>query len=220
MKTSNKGMELIKRFEGCRLAAYKCPAGVWTIGYGHTASVYQGQVISQETAETLLRSDLLKYEQFVTNNVNLELNQGQFDALVSFTYNCGLGNLKSLIKNRNQQQIANALLLYNKAAGKVLAGLTRRRQEERSLFLSELALGKTGNPFAEPSYTLYRGRADQTPDHVRWMQFELNEIGYGLVVDGAFGKATDAALRDAQARFGLVVDGKCGSATREKLKAV
>lgn len=136
MKTSKRGIDLIKSFEGCRLTAYRCPAGVWTIGYGHTAGVVPGQVITQSKAIDFLASDLIEYETAVTKNVKLPLNQAQFDALVSFTYNCGAGNLAKLIKNRNYTQIADALLLYNKGGGKVLAGLARRRKAERELFLS------------------------------------------------------------------------------------
>ena len=135
MKINNEGLNLIKSFEGCRLTAYKCPAGVWTIGYGHTAGVKQGMVISQEQAENMLKSDLKQYEKQVTDNVKLELTENQFSALVSFTYNCGVGNLRTLVKNRTLAQIAEALLLYNKANGKVLAGLVRRREAERELFL-------------------------------------------------------------------------------------
>lgn len=139
MKTSKRGIDLIKSFEGCRLTAYRCPAGVWTIGYGHTAGVVPGQVITQSNAIDFLAADLIKYETAVTKNVKLPLNQAQFDALVSFTYNCGAGNFAKLIKNRNYAQIADALLLYNKGGGKVLAGLTRRRKAERELFLSGAA---------------------------------------------------------------------------------
>jgi GH24 family phage-related lysozyme (muramidase) len=139
MKINDAGIELIKSFEGCRLAAYKCPAGVWTIGYGHTAGVYEGMVISQAQADNMLKSDLKKYEKYVTDNVKLPLNENQFSALVSFTYNCGVGNLRTLIKNRNTNQIADAMILYNKASGKVLSGLVRRREAERKLFLKSVA---------------------------------------------------------------------------------
>lgn len=135
MKTSDKGITLIKSFEGCVLTAYKCPSGVWTIGYGHTAGVKQGQTITQAQAEEFLKADIVKYENYV-NNKGLSLNQNQFDALVSFTYNCGAGNLTTLVKNRTLKQIADALLLYNKSNGKVLAGLKKRRQAERALFLT------------------------------------------------------------------------------------
>ena len=136
MKINNAGLELIKSFEGCRLVAYKCPAGVWTIGYGHTAGVCEGQVISQAQADNMLKSDMKKYEKHVTDNVKLPLNENQFSALVSFCYNCGVRNLQTLVKNRNTQQIADAMILYNKASGKVLAGLVRRREAERKLFLT------------------------------------------------------------------------------------
>lgn len=136
MRTSSKGINLIKKFEGCRLKAYKCPAGVWTIGWGHTAGVKEGQNITQDEADRYLVEDLKVFEKYVTN-LKLPLNQNQFDALVSFTYNCGPGNLKTLVKNRSLQQIADALLLYNKSAGVTLNGLVRRRTEERELFLKQ-----------------------------------------------------------------------------------
>ena len=117
MRTSDRGIALIKSFEGCRLTAYLCPSGVWTIGYGHTAGVQKGQVITQAQADAFLASDLQKYEKYVTAT-GLVLNQNQFDALVSFTYNCGNGNLKKLIKGRTLPEIAEAMLLYNKSNGK------------------------------------------------------------------------------------------------------
>lgn len=137
MRTSDKGIALIKSFEGCRLTAYLCPAGVWTIGYGHTAGVKEGQTITQEQADDFLKTDLARYERYVINT-GLNLNQGQFDALVSFTYNCGPGNLKNLISERSLAEIAEAMLLYNKGNGEVLPGLVRRRKAERELFLSEV----------------------------------------------------------------------------------
>lgn len=139
MKITQEGIELIKSFEGCRLIAYKCPAGVWTIGYGHTDGVREGMVISNAQAELMLRIDLEKFEQYVKDNVHIPLNENQFSALVSFCYNCGVGNLRKLVKVRNAEQIAEALLLYTKANGKTLAGLVRRRKAERELFLKPSA---------------------------------------------------------------------------------
>lgn len=138
-KTGKKGIELIKSFEGCRLAAYKCPAGVLTIGYGHTSGVKSGQKITQAQAETLLKTDLAKYENAVNECVTAMLNQNQFDALVSFAYNCGAGALKSstLLKKLNAGDYSGAaaeFVKWNKASGKVLAGLTKRRTAERALF--------------------------------------------------------------------------------------
>lgn len=135
MKISQVGIDLIKSFEGCVLTAYLCPSNVWTIGYGHTTGVYQGQTITKEQAEQYLKEDIVKYENYV-NNTGLSLNQNQFDALVSFTYNCGNGNLKKLIANRSLSEIAEAILLYNKSRGTVLKGLVRRREAERKLFLT------------------------------------------------------------------------------------
>lgn len=137
MRINKKGVELIKSFEGCRLTAYLCPSKVWTIGYGHTSGVKKGMTITQEEADLFLMRDLDKYEKYVTAT-NLDLNENQFSALVSFTFNCGNGNLKKLIKNRTLPQIADALLLYNKSRGVTLSGLVRRRKAERDLFLTEV----------------------------------------------------------------------------------
>lgn len=137
--TSQNGINLIKKYEGCRLTAYKCPAGRWTIGYGHTGGVKQGMTITQAQADNYLKQDLKRFETSVNTLIKVELNQNQFDALVSFTYNCGPGNLQTLIKNRTLTQIADALLLYNKGGVKVLAGLTKRRNDERTLFLKGCA---------------------------------------------------------------------------------
>lgn len=141
MRISSKGINLIKSFEGCHLTAYKCPAGVWTIGYGHTVGIKEGQTITQAQADAYLVSDLEKYEKYVANT-KLDLNQNQFDALVSFTYNCGNGNLKTLVQNRTLSQIAAAMLLYNKSGGKVLNGLVRRRQAEHDLFVADMKIEK------------------------------------------------------------------------------
>ena len=135
MHISEKGLRLIKNFEGCRLTAYKCSAGIWTIGWGHTAGVKQGMTITQKQADDMLKTDLVVYENHV-KSLKREFNQNEFDALVSFCYNCGIGSLKTLCKNRTNAQIAEALLLYNKAGGRVLEGLNRRRKAERELFLS------------------------------------------------------------------------------------
>ena len=216
MKTSLTGIDLIKRFEGCRLSAYK-PVPTeqfYTIGYGHYgADVAPNMTITQATADALLVKDLEKFE-YQVNDTGLSLNQNQFDALVSFTYNCGGRNLLQLVKNRSMDQIADALLLYNKAGGKVLEGLNRRRREERELFLMETRAN--GNPYDEPVAAIKRG---QKGNGVRWLQYQLNEKGnYKLIVDGIMGPKTQAALMDFQNKNGLVIDGICGPATRFALK--
>ncbi len=142
MKTSQKGIDLITKFEGFRARAYKCPAGVWTIGYGHTKGVKAGQSVTLEGAQDLLRQDLKNFEDWVTKLVKVELTQGQFDALVSFCFNLGPGALDSstLLKLVNQQKFALAadqFKRYNKASGVELSGLTKRRQAERDLFVSK-----------------------------------------------------------------------------------
>lgn len=140
MKTSSNGIALIKKFEGCKLIAYQCPSGVWTIGYGHTKNVKQGDIITQQTADEMLVADLVTYETAVNKwNDTYKFTQNEFDSLVSFTYNCGSGNLKKLLDNgtRTKSVIADKLLLYNKSNGNVLTGLSNRRRLERELFLTE-----------------------------------------------------------------------------------
>ena len=138
MKTSQRGINLIKQFEGVRLTAYKCPAGVYTIGYGHTRGVTRGMKITEEEASAFLAADLRNSEKAVERYDSVyHWNQNEFDALVSFTFNCGATNLRALLRNgrRNRSQIAATLPLYRKAGGKVLKGLERRRAAEKALFL-------------------------------------------------------------------------------------
>ena len=137
MRTGEAGINLIKSFEGLRLKAYKPVATekYYTIGYGHYgADVKPDMVISNAHAEALLRLDLDKFERAV-NSYERNWNQNQFDALVSFTFNCGVANLKRLVTNRTNAQIAQAIVKYNKAGGKVLKGLVRRREAEQALFM-------------------------------------------------------------------------------------
>lgn len=148
MQTSNRGIELIKELEGCELKAYECVAGVLTIGYGHTGKdVTEGMTITQEKAEALLKNDLKKYEEAVEKYVKVEVNQNQFDALVSFTYNVGSGSLSksTLLKKLNAGDYTGAaeqFLVWNKATvngvKKELEGLTKRREKERKLFLKPI----------------------------------------------------------------------------------
>ena len=141
MKTGNKGIELIKHFEGCELEAYKCPAGVWTIGYGHIKGVHEGMTITEHQAEEMLKSELHEYEGYINDYVTVPLNQNQFDAMVSWVYNLGGGNLRasSLLKVLNAGEydgVPAQMMRWNKAGGKVLEGLTRRRQAEADLFVA------------------------------------------------------------------------------------
>lgn len=134
MKISQRGIDLIKEFEGCRLTAYKDAVGVWTIAYGHTKNVKQGMKITQEQAEELLKKDLVEYEAKVEKYNKYNWNQNQFDALVSFAYN--IGSIDQLTSNgrRAIKTISEKILEYNKAGGKTLEGLVRRRKAEKKLF--------------------------------------------------------------------------------------
>lgn len=147
MKTSAAGIALIKRHEGVRLKPYKCPAGLWTVGVGHligdgkTLPDAWNRVFSQEEVDALLAQDLVRFELGVARYCPVPLTQGQFDALVSFAFNVGLGALqRSTVRqktNRGEREgAADALLAWCRAAGKVLPGLLRRRQDERAFYLA------------------------------------------------------------------------------------
>jgi lysozyme len=144
MNISDEGLKLIMQFEGLRLKAYRCPAGVWTIGYGHTSAagapeVREGLRISAEDAEAILKRDLASFEAAVLGLVRTELNQAKFDVLVSFAYNCGVGALKAstLLKRVNAgtfDAVPAELMKWTKAKGKELPGLVRRRRAEAALW--------------------------------------------------------------------------------------
>lgn len=149
MKTSDRGVALIKAHEGLRLQAYQDPVGVWTIGVGHTTAagppkVERGMKITEAGADAILRQDLAKFEGYVSSAVKVPLNQNEFDALVSFTFNLGPGNLRSstLLKKLNSGDRAGAADEFGKwtrAGGKVLPGLVKRREAERALFRTPIA---------------------------------------------------------------------------------
>lgn len=144
MKTSQTGIDMIKRFEGLRLKAYKPVAAekFYTIGYGHYgADVSRETVITKEQAEDLLKADLARFERAVTN-LNRNWTQNEFDSLVSFAYNCGVANLYKLVSDRDKLQIADAMLLYTKSCGKTLNGLVLRRKKEREHFLMNNDINK------------------------------------------------------------------------------
>ena len=139
MECCEKGLCLIKEFEGCKLKAYKCPAGVWTIGYGWTSGVKPGDVWTQAKAEEMLVKGVVPYSNAVSKACP-KATQNQFDAMVSLCYNIGPGNFakSSVVRFHNAgkfSKAADAFLMWNKGGGKVLAGLTRRRKAERKLYL-------------------------------------------------------------------------------------
>lgn len=144
MNISEAGLSLIKNFEGCVLIAYVDAVGVWTVGYGHTGpNVHRGLKITQSQADEILEQDVNRFELGVLNNVKVSLNQNEFDALVSFTFNVGINAFKGstllrlLNDGADRSIVAAEFLRWNKGDGKVLEGLTRRRQAEKALFLQK-----------------------------------------------------------------------------------
>jgi GH24 family phage-related lysozyme (muramidase) len=144
VKISEAGLSLIKSFEGCVLTAYLDAVGIWTVGYGHTGpSVHRGLTITQKLAEDILAQDVRRFELGVLNNVKVNLNQNEFDALVSFSFNVGVNALKNstllrlLNDGADRSIVAAEFLRWNKGGDKVLEGLTRRRQAEKALFLQK-----------------------------------------------------------------------------------
>ena len=139
MNISQEGLALIKKFEGCELDAYKCAAGVWTIGYGSTKGVKEGDTISQEDADKLLTHEMEEYEGYINDLVEVNLEQNQFDALVSWVFNLGPANLKAstllkVLNAKDYEGVPAQIKRWNKAGGKVLQGLIRRREAESLLF--------------------------------------------------------------------------------------
>lgn len=141
MVTSQQGIDLIKSFESLQLKAYLCPAKVWTIGYGHTVGVKPGDVITKDQAECFLKADLVRFEQDIKKVVRVPLTQGQFDAIASFTFNCGSRALSTstLLRKLNQKDFDGAADEFERwiyAGGKIFAGLERRRRLEKRMFKS------------------------------------------------------------------------------------
>ncbi|MEM8503242.1 MAG: lysozyme [Cyanobacteria bacterium P01_D01_bin.1] len=141
-RTNQNGLLLIKSFEGLRLKAYKDAVGIWTIGYGTTRGVRPGQTISEAQAVQFLQEDLTRFEKSINEVVRVAINDNQFSALACFTYNVGSGAFRSstLLRKLNAGDVrgaADELLRWDKAGGRTLAGLTRRRKAERLLFLGE-----------------------------------------------------------------------------------
>ena len=139
MEISQEGLALIKKFEGCELKAYRCAANVLTIGYGSTKGVKEGDSITQEDADKLLMHEIKEYEGYVNDLVEVDLEQNQFDALVSWVFNLGPAKLKSstllkVLNAKDYEGVPAQIKRWNKAGGKVLQGLVRRREAESLLF--------------------------------------------------------------------------------------
>jgi lysozyme len=204
MNISQAGIDMIKKAEGCILHCYKDSVGVPTIGYGHTGGVYLGQTISQQKAEDLLKQDLQKFVGYV-NALGLKLNQNQFDALVSFSFNLGNGNLKELVNGRSLSQIADVIPQYCHAGGEVLDGLVKRRAAEKALFLKPVPVV---HPY--PGHVIKQGSTNT-------IAVKLIQAKVGVTVDGVFGPKSTAAVKTFQKKHGLVADGLIGPASWQKL---
>ena len=209
-KIGQAGLALIKQFEGCRLVAYQCSAGVWTIGYGHTAGVHKGMKITQTQAEAYLLQDVAKFEKYVNNPSYVpftdKLNQNQFDALVSFAFNLGQGNVKKLCTGRTINQIPSAMQQYCKAAGKTLPGLQRRRKAEAALYNKKLenCTGTTAVKESE-NYNMKIIKKGSKGNAVKVWQIII-----GVTADGNFGSGTEIATKTWQKKHGLAADGIVG----------
>ena len=139
MRTSEAGKEFIKDFEGCKLEAYQCSGGVWTIGYGHTRHVQEGDKITNKEADAFLVKDIEMVEHHVDRLVNVHLLTNEWDAVVSWCFNLGCGNLRSstmlrVINAGDIDKVSEQIVRWDKAGGKVVSGLTRRRKAEAELF--------------------------------------------------------------------------------------
>ena len=210
MKTSQKGIDLIKNFEGFRAQAYRClPSEKYlTIGYGHYGpDVKMGQVITRSQGEKLLKDDLVRFEACVNKyDHKYDFNQNEFDALVSFAYN--IGSIDQLTANgtRSRKVIADKMTLYVHSGGRVIPGLVSRRKAEAALFLSG---SNSSIELAQPTLRI-RCKSDK----VRILQASINELfGEKLTLDGSYGKLTKAALERCQDKLGITIDGIYGPQT-------
>ncbi len=211
-KIGQAGLALIKQFEGCRLIAYQCSAGVWTIGYGHTAGVHKGMKITQAQADEYLKKDVAKFEKYINNPSYVpftdKLNQNQFDALVSFAFNLGQGNVKKLCTGRTINQIPSAMQQYCKAAGKTLPGLQRRRKAEAALY------NKRAESYTGATTTTVKETEDYNMNTIKkgskGNAVKVWQIIIGTTADGIFGSGTESMTKTWQKNHGLTADGIVG----------
>ncbi len=206
MKISQKGLEIIKRHESCRLKAYLDPVGIPTIGYGHTAGVKIGQTITQAQADAYLAQDVGTAERAVAKyDGTYNWNQNQFDALVSFTYNCGAGNLDKLLASgkRTVSEISAKISTYNKGtvngAKVVLTGLVRRRAEEKALFDTPV----DQQPDKPVQTAFWDAQAVASLQEALNADGIRDRNGKPLQVDGIKGSMTDSAVEKILLKAGL-----------------
>lgn len=233
MKTSKNGLDLIKEFEGCYTQAYQDAVGIWTIGYGLTnadrsvtgLTVKKGVKITKKEAVEWLPVVLARlYEPKVNKYMGrYNFSQNEYDALVSFCFN--IGNIDGLTHdgNRTKKEIAEMMLKYNKAGGKVLTGLVRRRKAEQELFLKKEGYSGKFPTFPKRGYykngdgihtlTSYQTQIKRVQRVVNWV------MDFNLEVDGMYGDKTQKAVKRMQKRFGLDPNGCYGLKCQRKAKA-
>lgn len=211
-RINQAGLDLIKGYEGCELTAYQDQVGVWTIGYGHTKGVRPGLTITQTQADQWLQEDVEEYETAVTECVQVNINENQFSALVSFSFNLGAFALfeSTLLKLLNQGKIleaANEFPRWNKAGGAPALGLTRRRLSERALFL-----GKDWRPYRGFEMLRFSSPPMQG-EFVRFVQTTVKNAGFNLSVNGKYDQDTEKAVTQFQQQKRLDADGVVGVET-------
>jgi len=204
MHMSQGGLDaLLKKFEGCKLKAYRCPAGVCTIGYGHTSAagapmVNDGMTITQAQAEDILKRDIVKYEIAVMDLVKVKLTQNQFDVLTDFAYNAGVGNLKSstMLKKVNAgdlDAVPAELMKWTKGGGKVLPGLVRRRQAAGAWWTAQDQAHDEQEDRAEPDAPPKRTMADSKQGNAAVLTAGLGGLGIAKEVASQAQEASDTA---------------------------
>ena len=206
------GLALIKQFEGCRLTAYKPVATeqYWTIGWGHYGpDVRAGQTITQAQADALLTADCQRFADAVDNPaycpLTAQLNANQRDALISFTFNCGAGCLKTLCKGRSLPQICTAMALYDKSNGKPLAGLTRRRKAEQELFNTPVSGGE------EEDMDIEKLTEAQLVRLAERMQAALANVPISATLQADVDKAVAAGITDGQGANKFCTRAQCAA---------
>ena len=217
MNVSKKAIDLIKKYEGCHLTAYVCPAGKNTIGYGHIAGVSLGMIITKEQAELYLQQDIATHEKKVSYyDYIYHWNQNEFDALVSFSFN--MGSIKQLTKSgtRSRATISKKMLEYINGDGKVLNGLVKRRKEEQALFLTPIETGgQTSQKESVKATTNFPVlKIGSKGEWVKKLQKFLQEKNiYHGKIDGIFGPITKQSVIEWQGYCEIVKDGIVGPCT-------